>query len=246
MNQLLNFFLDLIFPPLCFACRKTLAKNRRDICLACVEAVSVHSHPFCSVCQARIPPGASRPPCHPRAFLLYAAGDYRNPTIRALIHTLKYDKIESAIDPIKTLIIAPYLKNISAGYQLSAAHLLVPIPLHKSKRKKRGFNQAHLIALALQAEIRSATGTEAPVLELLKREKKTKPQAELKDHKERRENVSGCFKTNPISPIGLIGPIGQIILVDDVTTSGATLAEAAAVLHRAGRTQTAAFVLAKA
>lgn len=103
--------------------------------------------------------------------------------------------------------------------------LLVPVPLHSRRQRWRGFNQAELLGKMIAKNL----GLDF-VPDLLARVKETQPQADLKKE-ERIRNIKGSFK---VSPNILISQYPNILLFDDVWTSGATLREAAKVLKRGG------------
>lgn len=115
-------------------------------------------------------------------------------------------------------------------------YLILPIPLHSKRQRERGFNQSELIASTL------ATQLHLPMLtDTLEKIKQTKPQAETKNIQERRANLAGCFRvTKPELVLRK-----NIILVDDVCTSGATLIEATNVLKQAGGRNIIGFVIAQ-
>ena len=115
-------------------------------------------------------------------------------------------------------------------------YLIVPIPLHSKRRRERGFNQAELLAKTISENL-GLLPTNA-----LERTKNTKAQAKLKKSECREENVAGCFKIkNPESVRDK-----NIILVDDVFTSGATMNEAVKILKENGAKRIIALVAAKA
>jgi len=155
--------------------------------------------------------------------------DYQNPAAQDLIRSLKYDGSGYAAQLAAT-IVADYLREeISAARTFSPRRvLIVPIPLHKSRARERGFNQIELVLKALPQEFRDGTfATFAP--HALARTRETKPQTHL-PRSERLSNVAGAF----LAPnVGLVQKT-NIFLIDDVTTTGATLANAATPLRRAG------------
>ncbi len=102
---------------------------------------------------------------------------------------------------------------------------IVPVPLHKSKLRKRGFNQAKLLAEALGAE------TGFPVRELLVKEKETKDQKRL-TLEQRRKNLSGVYRVKETDQKA--GLPGAVLLLDDIITTGSTLTACAKVLKKAG------------
>ena len=100
---------------------------------------------------------------------------------------------------------------------------LVPMPMHKKKQSRRGFNQAEILTLPL------AKALNIPISKALIRTKNTLPQSEV-HHSRRAENVDGIFAINPkINPIGK-----KYILTDDIFTTGASLNECAKTLKNAG------------
>lgn len=117
---------------------------------------------------------------------------------------------------------------------LPSSALIVPVPLHARRRRERGFNQSDLIAQAL------SDVTTCPVAHLLHRHRYTTPQAQLKA-KQRAINLRDAFSMIEKSSARST----NIILVDDVVTTGSTIAECAAVLRRAGVTTITAVALAK-
>lgn len=169
---------------------------------------------------------------------IFSIGSYTDPHLRRLIYGLKYDKIRSI-----SQIFARLIKKSLAGVNLEKIFatkepIVIPIPLHRKKEKQRGFNQAEIIAQALSNEIK------APLEKnMLTRIKNTAPQMSLKDPKERAENIKNCFALN-----GSCTELADkdIIIVDDIYTSGATIKEAAKVLRKIKPKSITAFVIARA
>lgn len=160
-------------------------------------------------------------------YTLGAATDFKNDAIRALIHALKYGGRKDAAQPIGMLL---------ASYARSLAHELpfplreatvIPMPLHAKKERLRGYNQSRAIADAFAA----ALSDDAPAVRegLLIRTKNTASQTKQENDRARRENMAGAFAL--AAPHSLHGK--TVILLDDVTTSGATLAEAVRALRGA-------------
>ena len=165
---------------------------------------------LCGSCQEELPP-------YQRAV---AYGAYQG-ELRELVHLLKYDQVHPAAS-----VLGHMLASALAKLELSGDVLVVPVPLHASKRRQRGFNQAELIAhVALKAmpDKQFELGTNA-----LQRIKPTVSQIGLTRH-QRRENLRGAFKVVHLSKVS-----GRdVLLVDDVMTTGTTAAECARVLRRA-------------
>ena len=113
---------------------------------------------------------------------------------------------------------------------------LVPIPLHRSREQRRGFNQSSLLAEELARRL------DLPVVSALSRIKATEQQIDMKSYPDRRRNVADAFK---IIDAGAVKE-KTAVLIDDVSTSGATLFEAAKVLRNGGAKTVWAIVIAKA
>ena len=113
--------------------------------------------------------------------------------------------------------------------------VIVPMPLHWRKRLQRGFNQAELLG----RQVSNRTGI--PLVNALKRRKRTDPQAGL-TRAQRRTNVAGAFEVR--RPADVQGR--HVLLIDDVLTTGATASACSAVLKRAGASRVTVLTLARA
>jgi ComF family protein len=201
------------------------------ICRACESAIPRNHTFFCSLCLARLPDGILR--CHPRGFLFGAATEYREDAVRELILILKFKAARNAAEPLARML-AGYLREVGASFSDA---LLIPIPLSRERERERGFNQVEHIAKIAGAELSIAV---AP--HILRRTRNTKPQSEIRDHRERKDNVSGAFVLTDAGTVG-----GRtVIVVDDVRTSGATLAEAVRTLRSANPKRVIGVVVARA
>jgi len=153
-----------------------------------------------------------------------AYGSYEG-GLRDLIHMLKYQQVRPASN-----VLGRMLAEAVAGLEpsLGDAHLLVvPVPLHTSKFRQRGFNQSELIArMALKL---SPSRDRYSLCDVLERTRQTLSQIGLTRH-QRRENLRGAFRVK--SPEKISGR--EILLVDDVFTTGTTVSECARILRRAG------------
>lgn len=152
---------------------------------------------------------------------------------------LKYKRIKTALNPL-TEIMGSYLEKVISNLSLVISNsVIVPIPLHSKKERERGFNQAVLIAGVLHECL--DVGCPKVEIGVLTKTKNTKSQTDLKNYEERTRNIEGCFALK--YPEKISGK--NILLVDDVFTSGATMKEAVKVLKRAGARKIIGFVIAK-
>ncbi len=207
--------LDILFPRVCLNCEKFLNGENEFVCDTCFSLIKINSAFFCPVCRGRLPDMEKT--CHPKSqFVLAPAGEYNDPILQKIIQSFKYQGVES-LAPILGEIIVRYIENCKLKIENC---VIVPIPLHKSRERQRGFNQAKLVAEFVAGHFG------LPLVESLERIKKTEPQAKMKNKEERLKNISGCFKIrNPDSV-----KEKNIILIDDVFTTGDTINEAVKIL----------------
>jgi len=227
--------MSVVLAPACAACARPLEDPLRSaVCDRCWNGIRVLQPPFCGVCGdplltwRSVDEGYRCELCRvrrPHVTAGRAIGDYDGP-LRAIVHALKYDGRRSLARPLSGLL------RRHAGPILSGADLAVPVPLHWSRQWRRGFNQARELAVGLGLPVRT----------LLKRRRHTRSQTGL-SAEERYANVRDAFVLSRGA-----GPFDGlcIVLVDDVSTTGATLEACARVLKEAGarevRTLTAARV----
>lgn len=224
-----SWLLDLIFPKFCVGCRG----EGTFLCAHCRAGLPSLA-PSCPVCSRRNFTGILCDPCaektHLRRFL--APFSYSDPLVRELIHTYKYTGVRE-LAPLLAEEIVSFLSFYAIRPVEPAS--LVPIPLHRARERERGFDQARLLADALGAQL------SMPIIRVLRRTRATEQQASLDSHDERKRNVADAFRV--VAPGAIAGR--TIVLVDDVSTSGATLTEAARVLREAGCKTVWAVVVAK-
>jgi ComF family protein len=154
-----------------------------------------------------------------------AYGSYDG-ALRDLVHLLKFSGVRPAGNVLGRML-AEAMSTLASDFHQSWV-LVIPVPLFKRKRRQRGFNQAEVIAHhALRS---SALGSQLELApDLLVRARDTHSQIGLTDH-QRRENLRGAFVVS--HPEKVRGR--EVVLVDDVYTTGSTASECARVLHRAG------------
>lgn len=170
---------------------------------------------------------------HPdKNFALAAAASYEDKTVKELIHHLKYNGLTGAVKPLREMVLK-YLVDINLNLE---GWILVPVPLHSSRYRKRGFNQAELITDEINKKLNLRILNKA-----LKRTRATDPQITFSGIK-REENVKDCFE--PGEEISFLRG-EKVVLIDDVYTSGATMKEAVKVLRKNGVKEVVELVVAK-
>jgi ComF family protein len=190
--------LELLYPPRCVICREP-GRER-----------------FCRSCRAAIVPA---PPLAASSNLAGRAcvGAYEGP-LRDAVLRLKFDDRRSLANDLGWLL----AQSLNDWRELWRPDGLIPMPIHRRRRRERGYNQAELLALAL------ADRCGLPVRDALEKVKDTLPQVGL-GREERQRNVHGAFK-----PRAGTAPGRRPVLIDDVQTTLSTLEEAARTLRAAG------------
>ncbi len=230
-------FLDLVLPPRCLACGATVAAQGR-LCAACWRGLTFLAPPWCRICGYPLPHAlpdaplcgscASEPPAYDRAraALRYDEGS------RGLILAFKHADRTDMTPAFGTWL-------ARAGAELLAdAELIAPVPLHRWRLLRRGYNQAGFLARAV------ARATGLPMVpDLLQRIRATRSQQGL-SARAREENVTaGAFRPHPWHARRIGGR--RILLIDDVMTTGATVAACAKALSRAGASAVDVLTLAR-
>jgi ComF family protein len=237
LRGLANAALDIVYPPACAGCGVLLG-SKASLCPHCWSKLGLIERPYCEVLGTPfshdLGPGilsadaiANPPPFDRlRSVALY------DDLARVLVHSLKYrDRTDLAP------MMAQWMLRAGDG-AVQAADVILPVPLHRFRLLWRKFNQAAELARA----IGQASGK--PVLiNAVRRTKRTRRQIGL-DPRAREENVRGAFSVTPEGREALFGR--RVVLVDDVYTTGATVAAVTRTLKRAGVTDVTVLTFARA
>lgn len=213
---LLNDFISLIFPELCAVCGSGLYKGEQDICTACLFKLpqtgfhKLVDNPVAKLFWGRIELNAAA------SFYLFQKGG----SVQELIHQLKYRGQKQ----IGVTIGKQYGHEIKQSVFFKDADLIIPVPLHKTRLRKRGYNQAEYFAKGL-SEVMNVGENFSVLKKIISVETQTK-----KSRFNRWKNVETVFKVENAEMI----KGKHILLVDDVVTTGATLEACAEKLIKAG------------
>ena len=214
-RALLDYILNLLFPVTCVHCHAQVPERRwGGACPECWSSLIPLEPPFCVKCGEPAP--AIEGLCglcikgehifdFARSALLFTR------TLREIIHHLKYSDRVSLAKPLGDILKQCLDREAFTG------NLVIPVPLHRSRERERGFNQAELIAAQLGLPVATR---------ILKRRKNTPSQTGL-SRNERKRNLASAFEV--MSEVK-----GRIIVVDDVYTTGSTMNEIARTLKRSG------------
>ncbi len=228
----INYIQSRLYPPICLLCSSTNTSGM-DICSPCLDELPHNQH-CCHVCALPLPPHHSgslvcgnclkQVPLFDRC---HAAFSYGYP-ISNLISAFKFSgKLQNG-----RLLASLLIKSIEAK-QLPIPDLILPVPLHRSRLRERGFNQALELARPLGRHFHIPVDTRK-----CKRILATKAQSNL-DKKWRRKNVRGAFKlTQKLEH-------SHVVILDDVVTTGSTVLELARILKQDGVKRVDVWALAR-
>jgi len=217
--RFLNTILDIVFPVKCILCDKAGA----DLCLKCLKDA----------------PMAERE----SAKWIFPLYDYRHPAIKKSLWLLKYKGKKRLANVFAEIIYEKILEELSELSVLEnfTEPILIPIPLSPKRYRERGFNQTELICRELIKINNLRHGVNMQLANnILIKPKETEHQARIRDRRERLKNIAGSFAVKNNEKI----KGKNIILIDDILTTGATLSEAKKVLKQAGARKVIAFTVA--
>lgn len=214
--------IEVAYPPRCAGC----GLRGCWVCADCLAAVPLFADPRCQTCSMplhgiacdcrELPLGIDR---------LWVAGPYDG-WLRGAVHDFKFKGETARASSLAALL-------ADAARSLGTDSALVPVPMHAKRKRQRGYDQVAVLATALG----NLTGQ--PVIEALTKDRETLTQVGL-SASERSLNLIDAFSLRVA--VGLLPD--QVVLVDDVATTGSTLSESARALRSAGVSQVSAVVIA--
>ena len=224
LRRATDALLAIVLAPSCAACHELLEEpTRGPVCARCWMSIRPLTPPICDACGDPLPawrivsiPLSRCPRCRRsrrEVDRARAIGEHDG-ALKAIVHALKYEGRRSLARPLAALM------RERAADLLAGADCAVPVPLHRTRRRERGFNQAADLARHLGVQVRHA----------LRRVRATPTQTGL-PAAQRHRNVRDAFAVTR-AVRGLAGR--TVVVVDDVSTTGATLEACARALKRAG------------
>lgn len=241
LRQGLDALASLAAPAPCRICEETLVTaSRVPVCQSCLERMPRLEEPLCARCGRFFPSGVpadvTTPLCQLCRRDIYAFtcarsfAIYERETVQA-ITLLKYE----AISPLGGWFADRLVELVARHPALQAVDTIVPVPLHPTRQKERGFNQAELIARPL------ARRMDKPLRSWLLVRTRPRPDKLRLSRKERWRIVRGAYSTREGSQVDNL----RVLLVDDVFTTGATLDACSRALLQAGAASVAALTVAR-
>jgi len=223
------FILDLLFPKFCLSCGYVGAY----LCQSCFEKLKPNEKEVCLYCRKPSLFGLTHVNCRNKLNVDGLITIYQyNPILKKIIKNIKYRLATQVWEDFYKAITPEIISKLGFYKNLSSDLVIQPIPLSKIKYNERGFNQAKFISIYFQKNLHF------PIVDLLKRKEEILAQAQMKNKRARYLNVKGTF-------LGQRCIHPNVILVDDVVTSGSTVKEAAKILKKAGAKKVYVLALAK-
>ena len=225
---MLQAILDMLYPVRCPVCGDIVIPRGSKICCPCEKKLQLIAEPRCKKCSKPIENDQNEycSDCERKDYHFdhgYSLWVYDS-IMKKSISDFKYR--------YKKEYARYYIEKIVEGYgdtlNRLAPDVLVPVPIHKSKYRERGYNQAEILANGIAKELN------LPVMpDLLIRNKKTLPQKQLSD-KERLKNLQEAFILNDKALSDYPKMLKRVLLVDDIYTTGSTIEACANVLIKNG------------
>ncbi len=235
-STLLESALNLVFPPTCCGCGERIETPKIEVfvCATCADKIKLLGQSICSRCGSASAEGpvsqcAKCPHFETCYSFSRSACSYTSP-IRELIHEFKFQGSRR----VRPFLYEIFLKGADRFLNPRDFDAIVPIPLHWWRGFRREYNQAELLADAL------GKVWNIPVLpKAAKRVRMTLPQSQIPG-RYRERNIQGAFSPGPESVTGM-----RVLLVDDVMTTGQTLAGCSVALFQAGAKRVVGYTLAR-
>lgn len=236
LRRLVSETVRLCYPSVCRACGKPL-ENTPTLCRECWQKITLWHGIRCARCGTPSREPQKQCVACPEAFgempLRLRVAVHYTSEVRALLHAWKYEQRLS----LTKFFVEWILSLEPPPYRWEEYIALVPIPLHRTRQAERGFNQAELLCRGLSLRCGLPVQTR-----WLRRVRATLPLSRLEDNAQRRKEIAGAFR----GKIPHHARKGALLLVDDLVTTGTTIAEAAKTLSLAGAASVDVLAVARA
>lgn len=213
-----------LFPHFCLLCRQ----ENFLLCPECQKTILLNFSGACPLCQNKnyafqICPACQKKNCYDLAGI-FSATFWQDPLVKKLVYHFKYDFVFEAGKILENILV-DFVKKY-ALFSNPGKICLVPVPLHPDRLLWRGFNQSELLAAGLHKEFGVSL-----IKDLVWRQKHALPQMEIEDAVSRKHNVYAAFSLNQKYEKDFLKD-KTVFIVDDISTTGATLNECARVLKK--------------
>ena len=227
ISGLQTWFLNLLFPPRCVGCHQVGVW----LCADCLAQIPHIEPPFCTRCGDAVVASGLCARCQtaPLRIECIRSVVYFEGVLREAMHRFKYRRLTALAEPLGAMMAEYWMQHPIP------ADVVVPVPLHAARLRERGYNQAALLAREMARRVGLAVDERTLV-----RQRATASQVKL-NAKQRKENVRDAFCCSSNALAGK-----QVLLVDDVCTTGATLEACAVALREGGARGVRALTLARA
>jgi len=232
LKKFYSNFLDIIYPPLCFNCKEKLTENS-ILCEKCKNLLLLVDDEQCFVCEKKLAVDGICSDCKKKFLFDGFVTAFRfNEIIQTLIHNFKYNEYKKIGDYLSSFLVKKILEHNFVPF----IDYIIPVPLHKVKKRARGFNQSLIIAQSIHNIL------QIPLADsVIRRKRFTKTQTNL-TRTERQRNVAQAFEINKDEFV----TDKNLLLIDDVFTTGSTLASMTNELKSGGAKNIYCATLARA
>ncbi len=232
-----SIILDMIFPRHCLGCKNIMPIDQVSyVCRACTSSIQFLNQFRCAFCYRPQMDASLCKQCRPHHALdeLCVATSYDTPLVASMVKVMKYKFIKSITANLADLM-SNYAKIHLQKYFDPENVIATSIPMHYRRENWRGFNQSQQIAQRVSMQLA------LPYYDILKKEKTSKPQAEIESREQRLQNLHNNFSVINTEMV----KNKTIILIDDVATTSTTLDMCAKILKKAGARKIIGFVFAR-
>lgn len=223
--------LDFLFPKRCVGC----GRIGRYFCLSCSLRIRhiAYNEMICPMCEGLAIDGRTHPKCRTKYGIDGLTSFFRyDGIIRKAVKAIKYRRVSDLSSEFVSLI--PQVSVCFGSLFRVDTAIFVPIPMHPSRQRVRGFNQAEVLGRSVAAQLNLPVETG-----MLRRVKQGMPQVDMRTRKERLGNMKHVFQAEKSMKNS------NVVLFDDVFTTGATMRSAAHILKRSGATYVWAVTMAR-